>query len=231
MTANPAAPAKTFRDLSGLLTIACLFTLAGGYFDANSYIAHGHVFATAQTGNIVFFGVYASAGNWTRALRHVFPILAFLLGVVAARLLGARPSRNTFHATLLCQGTEIVILAALGAIGNHMPDFSVVSLLAFVAALQNATFNSLSRWSFNSIVNTRNMQKGVGSFVLWMKNEDTENNRNATVIFGLISVSFAFGAILGALYTRAHPAHALLPCLLVTVTGFVLTWGVSQRGA
>lgn len=231
MTTNSPPPAKTLRDLSGLLTVACLFTLTGGYFDANSYIAHGHVFATAQTGNLVFFGVYASTGNWLQALRHVFPIVSFLLGVAAAKLLGARGGKDTFRATLLSQGIEIAILAVLAVVGDQLPDFSVVILLAFVAALQNATFNSLSHWSFNSVVNTRNMQKAIGSFVLWLKNENTGSNRDATVIFGLISASFAIGAVLGALCTRAHPAHALLPCLVFTVTGFVLTWKESQKGA
>ena len=43
----------------GLLRIACLFAVVGGYLDAYSYLAHGHVFANAQTGNVVFLAVEA----------------------------------------------------------------------------------------------------------------------------------------------------------------------------
>ncbi|MGA7922289.1 MAG: DUF1275 family protein [Candidatus Acidiferrales bacterium] len=45
------APAGELHSVSGLFIIPCLFTAAGGYMDAFSYIAHGHVFANAQTGN------------------------------------------------------------------------------------------------------------------------------------------------------------------------------------
>ena len=37
--------------------------------DSYAYIAHGHVFANAQTGNVVLFAVNAAAGDWSQALR------------------------------------------------------------------------------------------------------------------------------------------------------------------
>src|SRR5271163_3578369 len=96
-------PQDRLSEVSGRLTIACLFTAAGGYMDAFSYIAHGHVFANAQTGNFVFFAVFASAGQWAQAWRHVPPIVTFSLGVAAAKLLGVQTQKRTFRATLLCQ--------------------------------------------------------------------------------------------------------------------------------
>ena len=96
-----SAPAEEPHDISGLFMIACLFTAAGGYLDAFSYIAHGHVFANAQTGNVVFFAVFASAGQWAQAWRHVPPIVAFSLGVAIAKLLGVQTQKHTFRATLL----------------------------------------------------------------------------------------------------------------------------------
>ncbi|HWO33371.1 MAG TPA: hypothetical protein VNO32_31620, partial [Candidatus Acidoferrum sp.] len=44
---NSIASAERLQDVSGLLVIACLFATAGGYMDAYSYLAHGHVFANA----------------------------------------------------------------------------------------------------------------------------------------------------------------------------------------
>jgi uncharacterized membrane protein YoaK (UPF0700 family) len=74
-----------FRDVSGSLIIGCVFTAAGGYMDAYSYLAHGHVFANAQTGNVVFFAVFASGGEWVQALRHLPPVAAFASGVAVAK--------------------------------------------------------------------------------------------------------------------------------------------------
>jgi uncharacterized membrane protein YoaK (UPF0700 family) len=75
-------PQGRLSEVSGLLAAACLFTAAGGYMDAFSYLAHGHVFANSQTGNFVFFAVFASRGHWVRAGRHLPPFVAFALGVV-----------------------------------------------------------------------------------------------------------------------------------------------------
>jgi uncharacterized membrane protein YoaK (UPF0700 family) len=39
-------------------------------FDAFSFLAYDHVFANAQTGNVVLFAVFASAGDWSHAARY-----------------------------------------------------------------------------------------------------------------------------------------------------------------
>src|SRR5580658_6554033 len=113
-------PQGRLSEVSGLLTVACLFTAAGGYMDAFSYIAHGHVFANAQTGNFVFFAVYASGSQWAQAGRHVPPIVAFCLGVAVAKVLGVKTQKHTFRATLHCQAFEVAILAVLAVAGARL---------------------------------------------------------------------------------------------------------------
>ena len=52
--------------------------------DAYSYLCRGEVFANAQTGNILLFGVNLSMGHWSKALQYVCPVLAFAIGIAAA---------------------------------------------------------------------------------------------------------------------------------------------------
>jgi uncharacterized membrane protein YoaK (UPF0700 family) len=66
------------------LIVALLLTAAGGFLDAFTWIAHGRVFANAQTANIVMFGLFAASGQWSQSLRHIPSIVAFVLGVLAA---------------------------------------------------------------------------------------------------------------------------------------------------
>src|ERR1700733_3321167 len=100
------APEEELRPVLGVLIIACLFAVAGGYMDAYSYLAHGHVFANAQTGNVVLFSVDASQGHWSQAIRHLPPIIAFSLGVAVEKWLGVHAERQILRATLLCQAFE-----------------------------------------------------------------------------------------------------------------------------
>ena len=49
--------AESKRQMSDSLRVAMLLALAGGFLDAYTYVTRGGVFANAQTGNIVLFGI------------------------------------------------------------------------------------------------------------------------------------------------------------------------------
>src|ERR1700746_2262793 len=65
-TAPPCTPdgRRHSRASGGTVRLAALLTIAGGFLDAFTYIAHGGGFANAQTGNVVLLGVYAASGDW-----------------------------------------------------------------------------------------------------------------------------------------------------------------------
>jgi uncharacterized membrane protein YoaK (UPF0700 family) len=176
-----AAPDGLTRGYSRLLPVACLFAMVGGYMDAYSYLAHGHVFANAQTGNVILFSVYASGGQWARAARRLPPIVAFSLGVAVAKLVGIRSLKDSLRATLLCQAFELAILAVLAVIGTHLPDASIVPMISFVAALQNTSFNRIGALEFNSAMTTGNLRTATAGLVLWIAGLDTIENRSKAI--------------------------------------------------
>ena len=45
-------------QMSESFFLTAILAIVGGFLDAYSYLMRGHVFANAQTGNIVLFGVY-----------------------------------------------------------------------------------------------------------------------------------------------------------------------------
>jgi uncharacterized membrane protein YoaK (UPF0700 family) len=217
------------RDIRALLIIGAVFALVGGYADAYSYLAHGGVFANAQTGNVVLLAVYASAGAWDRAVRHIPPILAFALGVAAAKLLGVQSRKRLFRATLICQGLELAIVCVLAAIGRDLPDGVVVPALSFVAAIQHTSLDRVGPWPFNSAMTTGNLRDAAGGVALWLAGRDPARNRRRALALGAICGAFAAGALLGAVVTRAAPALALWPCALLVLTGLALTWRERRR--
>ncbi|WP_395760282.1 YoaK family protein [Clostridioides difficile] len=52
--------------------------------DIYTYVVRGKVFANAQTGNIVLFGLNIAEGNVKESFYYLIPILAFMLGVFMA---------------------------------------------------------------------------------------------------------------------------------------------------
>ena len=81
---------KVKGQMSESLVLGLLLALAGGFFDAYTYLCRGGVFANAETGNIVLFGAHLAEGDFEKALRYLLPIVAFAFGVLSAELVKRR---------------------------------------------------------------------------------------------------------------------------------------------
>ncbi|MGA7622004.1 MAG: YoaK family protein [Candidatus Acidiferrales bacterium] len=230
--AEPASDIDRVLSLSphsGMFGIASLFAIVGGFLDAYSYLARGRVFANAQTGNVVLFGVRAAAGNWTSAWQTLPPIFAYMCGVVVARLLRVSPQKRTFRATLICQALELIVLLVLLFFGKFVPDFCAVPLIAFSSALQNTSFSNIGSWEFNSTMTTVNLRNAVSGWVQLAMGETDPNLRGEAIVGTVISLCFAAGALLGGVCTLGLPAFALLPAVVLTAAGVLLTIRERQR--
>src|ERR1700756_4832100 len=67
---------------STTLRFAMLLTAANGFLDAYTYIIRGGVFANVQTGNVIFFAIDLARRHYGNTFAHLWPILAFLAGVL-----------------------------------------------------------------------------------------------------------------------------------------------------
>ncbi len=152
------------------------------------------------------------------------PIGAFVVGTAVARLLGVQTKKHTFRATLLCQGLEGAVLFILTLFGANLSSQWVIPLIAFCAALQNASFGALGPWKFNNAMTTGNLRNGTSSVVFLMMGRDVEKNRGQAVVSFTIFICFLASALLGGLYTRHDQRHALAPTVALVLVGFVLTW-------
>ena len=102
---------KASKQISESLPIMILLTLSGGFMDAYSYLCRGEVFANAQTGNILLFGVNLSMGHWSKALQYVCPVLAFAIGIAAAEFVRRKfTNRKHVHWRQIIVFCEAVIL-------------------------------------------------------------------------------------------------------------------------
>ena len=75
---------KHGHQMSDSLIIMILLNLSGGTQDACSYFLRDHVFANAQTGNIVLMGCYLISEDFRDSIRYFLPVFCFALGVLTA---------------------------------------------------------------------------------------------------------------------------------------------------
>ncbi len=195
------------------LEIAALLTLSGGFLDGFTYVGHGQVFANSMTANVVFLGIFSASGDWRRAAGHVAPLLAFFAGVFLAHALRLEAvTRRLKRPALTCLGLEIAFLVAGSFLPASFPDLVLVPGIAFVAAMQNSSFNRLESWPYNSVITTGNLLRCAdGLFDATFLGPDPAARREA-LVFGLVCLSFLAGAALGALSAaRLHNAALWIP--------------------
>lgn len=72
------------KQMSESFLTAAFLSVSGGLQDMYTYISRGHVFANAQTGNIVLLSQHIFAENWADVMRYLMPVLSFMFGVAAA---------------------------------------------------------------------------------------------------------------------------------------------------
>jgi len=196
-------------SIASTLTSATLLAAAGGLLDAVVYLNHGHVFANAMTGNVIFLGIAATGHEWAQILPHVAPILAFLAGVLAARLLRSAPLR---HSTLLTLSLEIVALFVVGFFPLDSPQLAYTVTIAFFSAFQVTTFRRVGRFTYNSTYvtgNLRDMAEGAFDSRFAPDPVQREIGRAKFVKMGLICLCFVAGAAAGAFVAPRFPAHAV----------------------
>jgi uncharacterized membrane protein YoaK (UPF0700 family) len=220
------------RTRSEGLPVGMLLAGVGGFLDAYTFVGYNGVFATAQTGNIVLFGVDAQAGHWQEALLHIPPVVAFMLGVALAQTL-AQPAvrRIVRRPTRWVLIAEIVVLAAVAAV--PLPSRVVPGAIAFVAAVQVSTFRSLHGVEYSSTFTTSNLRAVTANIFAWRTGHDPASRHRAALLASVIA-AFAAGAGVGGLCTRLihhQAAWIAAAALMIVLVGLVIeTRRLDRRG-
>ena len=200
-------------QMSESMRLGALLAVAGGFFDAYTYLCRGGVFANAQTGNIVLLGLELAEREWLRALAYLAPILAFALGVVVAEVVKRRGKARQaggagMHWRQVIVLAEFVLLAVAAFLPQRM-NMAVNILISFVCAMQVEAFRKVRGSAFATTMCTGNLRSGTEQLVIWRQTGDANAARKARHYYCII-LFFILGAALGAVCTDTLGERALL---------------------
>ena len=209
------APLRT----STTLRFALLLTLANAFLDAYTYLARGSVFANVQTGNVIFFALRMSERKPVSALAHVWPILAFIAGVaVAAHIKSGRVDRYLTHPLRWTMALQAIALAVIGFVPSTVPHTYVTVPISFVAGIQIGLFRSIGDLVYIPLATTGNIMRLVEAGYTGFVDREAAG-RTAFGTYGLLTLFFGVGALIGAFATRAMGLQAIwLPAALLAIT-------------
>ncbi len=194
--------------------VAILLTLNGGFLDAFTYLGHGKVLANSMTGNIVMLAANFGGGDIQQALRHIYPLIGFVCGILAARLLQLIAWRYPHQPAIISLVFEIAFLAFAALKG--LPEFWLLAGVAFVATQQSTFFTHSGNQTYSSVMTTSNLRRCLQLFFESTIPQFKAAGLRDAAVLGAISLSFVLGALAGGLIThRLHDAALWLPAALL----------------
>jgi uncharacterized membrane protein YoaK (UPF0700 family) len=222
-----AAP-DTEQRAVGSFPSAILLAFTGGSLDAFVYVNHGHVFATAMTGNGVLLGVSILHHDYAEAFHRLVPIFGFMLGVFLSHLLDKTLKHHTVTVGLGCEISSLVLASFLP---GRFPDPAFVLIIAIVAAFQVASFRKADIYAYNSTFITGNLRTAVDG--LYNALDPATRKAGLRKFFELSCIVLAFitGATAGAILSPHLYNHTLWLINLPLLAVLLLTLRRARRSS
>ncbi|MCR5795482.1 MAG: DUF1275 domain-containing protein, partial [Solobacterium sp.] len=180
-------PGKVLKPSQGY-PAAMLLTLAGGYLDAYTYFSRGGVFANAQTGNIIKFGINLALGDMQKCIRYLIPICFFVVGVLTVliiqHIMEKKKIRFIRRSILLI---EILCFIAVSMIPEaEETNIIANTLVSFACAMQMEAFRSFASQPIATTVSTGNLRKFIEYMFMSAESKDAEHMKTSIAYLVLV---------------------------------------------
>ena len=199
---------KNGRHIAEFYGVGVMLAIVGGYLDAYTYISRDHVFANAQTGNMVLLAINIKEGSWLKVFLYLMPILSL-------KLKFNEHPRIHWHRIII--GVELVVLTIVGFIPAGTLNTLANILVSFTCAMQVEGFRKMDGKPFATTMCTGNLRSGTDNLFQYLKTKDKQKLGNAMQYYGII-LCFIGGAAVGAFVTELLETKAVF----VALTGLVI---------
>ena len=210
--------------MSEAFFLSMILALSGGFQDAYTYFVRDHVYANAQTGNVVQMSTALMSGDWSQALKYLLPLISFALGVLLAEYLHI----HFQHLGKLNWRQEVVVLeglimVAVGFVPQrlNMPANCLVSL---ACAMQVQSFRTVHGFGYASTMCIGNLRSCMSALAVYLHGRDPLCLTQVRYYMGVI-LSFAVGAGVGGILSPRLMERAVWVCAaLLSFAFWLLNW-------
>ena len=213
---------KTGLQMSSSLPVMILLNLSGGTQDACSYFLRDHVFANAQTGNIVLLSQSIAEKNWHLPLHYLVPLVFFALGIAVSEFVHIKYRKiQKFHWRQLVVFNEIILLFVVGFLPLEW-NLLANAIVSFSCAMQVQAFRKVNGYAFASTMCIGNMRSGVESLCAYVKTKDKKILHKSLCYWAII-IMFAIGAGLGGYFIKLFNMRTIwVSCGLLFVSFMIM---------
>lgn len=206
---------------SDTIHLGIFLAISGGFMDAYSYLCRDHVFANAQTGNILLFGVNIVGGNFQSALRYFIPMLAFTIGIILSNIVRHKCIRHSFlHWRQITVLIEILLLSLVAFIPQ---DYNLYanSLISMACGIQVECFRKMHSYPISTTMCIGNLRSGTQSLCDYFFNHNIIELKKTLLYYGII-FNFILGAVLGSFVIKFAQEKSILLCPFMLLLVFFM---------
>lgn len=183
------------KQESESIELAILLALSGGIMDAYSYLVRDHVFANAQTGNMLLFGVNLAAGDWVQCLHYAVPVVCFAAGIALCHTIKIVATEEHLHWRQMALIIEAVLLVVVGFVPEGRSLYAN-GLTSFACGIQVQAFRKFHGRPLATTMCIGNLRSGTQALVTYANGRDQKQLRGGLLSFFVITC-FVFGAVIG----------------------------------
>ncbi len=209
------------NQISDSRRLAFFLSLAGGFQDAYSYVCRDHVFANAQTGNIVLMSGHLISGRFLEALHYLFPIIAFVSGIYITEWIRyIYKENNILHWRQIILFVEIIAMVFVGCLPSSMNVLANV-ILSFSCAMQVSSFKKFRGIPFATTMCIGNMRSATEFLAKYHITKEKDFIYKSIHYYGAILI-FALGSSLGVIFSRILGLISIWIAAIFLFIGFLL---------
>lgn len=215
------------QQMSEAFFLNLLMAISGGFQDAYTYMVRGHVYANAQTGNVVMMSTHLMTGEFAESLRYFFPLLAFALGVFVCEHIHmhAEEEKKYFglHWRQIVVAVEALIMLAVGFMGQGM-NLLANCLVSFTCAMQVQAFRTVHGYGYASTMCIGNLRSCMDALAHYTRGRERAYLIRARYYLGVI-VAFAVGAGIGGnICPRLGERSVWICCAILLISFWLMGW-------
>ena len=202
-------------QMSDTFLLGSILAMAGGFLDAYTYLARGHVFANAQTGNIVLLGMNLAEGNFIEASYYLIPIMAFVVGIIITEAVKKKyKERTNVHWRQIVVAVEIMVLMSVALIPAGKWNMIANVLVSLVCSMQVQSFRKINGNVATTTMCTGNLRSGTEHMIRYSQTKERTLLNRGMQYYGII-IFFIIGAALGVWFTNGLATYAVLVCCIL----------------
>ena len=150
--------------------------------DAYSYLYRGEVFANAQTGNMLLFGVNAAGGDFAEAMKYFWPVITFTVGIILADFIRSRIQDVHVTGGRSFSWEKCLAFVSLCAGSRPVTERSANMLISLACGMQVETFRSFRGNGIATTMCIGNLRSGTYNFDKYMQTHQKQYMKKPSYI-------------------------------------------------